>query len=145
MKLPNGALVVVADGAKMLLLENAGDEQQLDLRVCGHDEIDHSPTSATGTDRPGRASAPAARRAAVEQTDWHTLEKDRFADGIAEQMNGLAGSGRMAHAFLIAAPRTLGEIRQHLNDGTRAKLLGELSADLAHQTIEAIETAVTKA
>jgi protein required for attachment to host cells len=145
MKLPHGALVVVADGAKMLLLENTGDDVHLDLRVRRHDEADHPATRETGSDRPGRTSAPAARRASLGQTDWHALEKDRFADALAARMNGWANDGTMAHALLIAAPRTLGEIRQHLNDRAQSALLGEIAADLAHQTVEAIETAVEKA
>lgn len=145
MKLPHGAWVVVADGARMLLLQNQGDEVHLDLRVRSHDAADHPATRETGSDRPGRTSGPASRHAALGQTDWHTLEKDRFADALAAKLNGWATGGQMTHALLIAAPRTLGEIRQHLSGPTRKTLLGEIPADLAHQTVEAIEKAVEKA
>ena len=146
MKLPHGAWVVVADGAKMLVLENHGEDDLPDLRVRRHEETDPPRTHEAGTDRPGRVSPPGSpRRAALGQTDWHALEKERFADDLAEMMNGWARDGRMTKALLIAAPRTLGELRQHLTPQARATLLAELPLDLAHATLEAIETAVGRA
>ena len=145
MKLPHGGWVIVADGAKMLLLENHGDETHLDLRIRNHDEAPSVPTHESGSDRPGRTGAPSTRRAAFEQTDWQTLEKDRFADALATKMNAWAHKSQMPPAILIAAPRTLGELRTHLSNGARGTLLAEISADLAHQTVEAIEKAVAKA
>ena len=38
MKLKNGTWVIVCDGTKFLLLENNGDEINMDLRVVAHDE-----------------------------------------------------------------------------------------------------------
>ncbi len=145
MKLPHGTWVVVADGARMLVLENAGDEVYLDLRVVRHGEEAAPPTREVGTDRPGRYDTPAGKRGAVEQTDWHTLEKDRFAAGLAERMNGWAQAGRFRHAVLIAAPRTMGELRRHLTGAARGLMLAEIPADLAHRTIGEIEGAVAKA
>ncbi|MEP0068832.1 host attachment family protein [Pyruvatibacter sp.] len=145
MKLPHSGWVIVADGAKMLLLENHGDETHLDLRIRSHDEVPSVPTHESGSERPGRTGAPSTRRAAFEQTDWHALEKDRFADTLAAKMNAWAHKGEMTHAVLVAAPRTLGELRTHLSDGARASLVAEIAADLAHQTIAAIEKAVDKA
>ncbi len=98
--------------------------------------------AATGPDGPEH---PPPRRAAFEQTDWQTLEKDRFADALAAKMNAWAHKKQLPPTVLIAAPRTLGELRTHLSDGARGRLLAEISADLAHQTVEAIEKAVAKA
>ncbi|MBX9728031.1 MAG: host attachment family protein, partial [Sphingopyxis sp.] len=36
--LPHNALVLVADGRKMLLLRNHGDEARIDLRTEAHEE-----------------------------------------------------------------------------------------------------------
>ncbi len=38
MPLPNNALVLVADGRKILFFRNHGDENQIDLRTEAHDE-----------------------------------------------------------------------------------------------------------
>ena len=37
MPLPHNALVLVADGRKMLFFRNQGDENQIDLRTEAHD------------------------------------------------------------------------------------------------------------
>ncbi len=37
MPLPHNALVLVADGRKMLFFRNHGDENQIDLRTEAHD------------------------------------------------------------------------------------------------------------
>ena len=37
MPLPHNALVLVADGTKVLFLRNHGDENQIDLRTESHD------------------------------------------------------------------------------------------------------------
>ena len=37
MALPHGALVLVADGTKVLFLRNHGDQNQIDLRTESHD------------------------------------------------------------------------------------------------------------
>ena len=51
----NGDWVVVCDGKKALLLENAGDEKFLNLKT--KQLLDHpdAPTRELGTDAPGRS------------------------------------------------------------------------------------------
>lgn len=143
MKLQHGAWVVAADGAKALFLENHGDADIVDLRVRRAEEIDNPPAREHGADRPGRFPSPGARRSAVEEADWHDLEEARFAEHLAERINTLARD--VAALALIADPRTLGVIREHLSDATRAKIVLELDRDLAHHTVEAIEQALAAA
>src|SRR5579871_709237 len=84
-KLPHDALVFIGDGRKALFLRNAGDEQVPDLRTEQVFADDNPPTREQGTDKPGRsfARANAHRRAGVQQTDWHQLEEQRFAERVA--------------------------------------------------------------
>ena len=79
LKIRQGDWVIVCDGRKALVLENAGDEKFLNLKT--REVFDHpdQKTSELGTDAPGRSfSSVGHGRSAVEQTDWHTQEEERF-------------------------------------------------------------------
>ena len=87
MALPHQALVLVADGKKMLFLRNHGDEKQIDLRTEAHDEREDRKDREMKTDAPGAIgqSAGYSGRVAYEETDFHQLEEDRWAKDAAEQ------------------------------------------------------------
>ena len=53
MALPHRALVLVADGTKVLFLRNHGDQNQIDLRTEFHDEREDRKDSEIKTDAPG--------------------------------------------------------------------------------------------
>ena len=60
MPLPHDALVLVADGRKMLFFRNHGDGNQIDLRTEAHDEREDRKDREIKTDAPGTSSkAPA--------------------------------------------------------------------------------------
>lgn len=146
MKLPHGAWVVVADGAKALFLENHGDPDLIDLRVRRHDEQKPAPTREQGADKPGRMpDGGFAQKSALEQTDWHDLEEARFVEALAERLNRLALQGKFSKLVLIADPRSLGRLRPALHDRARDAILAEIPKDLAHQSIPAIEKSVQAA
>src|SRR5215469_13946237 len=78
-KIRQGDWVVVCDGKKALVLENAGDEKFLNLRAREAHEHPDPKTHELGTDAPGRAfSSVGTERSAMEQTDWHEQEENRF-------------------------------------------------------------------
>lgn len=146
MKLPHGAWVVVADGAKALFLENQGDPDLIDLRVRRHDEQDVDANRDVASDRPGRRSDNGAgQKSALEQTDWHEIEEARFNEALAERLNGLVQKGTISKLVLVADPRSLGRLRPLLAAATTSALISEIPKDLAHQTIESIEKSVLAA
>src|SRR3954453_15523248 len=53
MPLPHNALVLVADGRKMLFFRNQGDESQIDLRTESHDARRDRKERDYRTDAPG--------------------------------------------------------------------------------------------
>ena len=57
MPLPNQALVLVADGRKMLFFRNHGDENQIDLRTEAHDEREDRKDREIKTDAAGHDQA----------------------------------------------------------------------------------------
>jgi protein required for attachment to host cells len=144
MRIGNGTWVLVADGEKFLLLRNDGNAQRVELRVIRHGEVDNPPTREQGTDQPGRFDDPAAGRSAVEETDWHRLEKERFAKELAERLRAWALDNRFEALVLAADPRTLGVLRPALHKAVTERLVGELDKDLTGMPVPEIE-AVLKA
>jgi len=124
-------------------LENHGDPDLLDLRVIEARVEENPATRDQGTDAPGRAFASrGGPRSSLETTDWHELEKEHFADRIAETINKAAESGEMKEVVLIAPPRVLGELRKHLSVKAQAKVKGEIDKDLTRHPISEIEKAL---
>ena len=75
----HGEWVIVCDGAKALVLENAGDAKFPNLKMIKVFEQKDLPTHAMGTDAPGRTHSSAGNtRSSVEQTDWHDQSERHF-------------------------------------------------------------------
>src|SRR3954454_3279091 len=92
MPLPHNALVLVADGRKMLFFRNHGDENQIDLRTEAHDEREDRKDRDIKTDAPGTAATRASSggggvlRSALEVTDFHQQEEDRWIKDAADKL-----------------------------------------------------------
>jgi protein required for attachment to host cells len=138
--LAHGTWVMVADGQKALFLVNDGTPQQLNLRCVSADEHPDPPTREQGASPPGRGhSSTGPSRSAVEQTDWHQLEKDRFADAIAQRINRGVQSGQIGAIVIVAPPKTLAELRKKFSKETDAKIVSEIHKDLTKHSLPDIE------
>ena len=88
LKIRQGDWVVVCDGKKALVLENIGDEKFLNLKTREVREHADLKTHELGTDQPGRSfSSVGTGRSAMEQTDWHTQEEDKFLHKLAGHLD----------------------------------------------------------
>ena len=139
MRLANGTWVLILDGEKFLLLRNQGDADIMDLRVIGHQEIENPPTREQGAERPGRFNDPGPGRSAVEQTDWHALEKERFARDIAERLRGWALDDRFEALVVVAEAQALGALRPHYHKAVAERIVAEIGKDLTNLPVDGIE------
>ena len=145
MQIPNEALVLVADGRKMLFLRNKGDETLVDLRVESHREQDNPPIRDQATDAPGRSiSSVGSARSAMEPTDFHQIQEDRFAAQAAELLRKRALSNDFEALIVAAPPRTLGEMRKHYHKEVQHRLIGEVSKELTGMPLPQIEQALVR-
>lgn len=139
-KLKHGIWVMVADGEKALFLKNAGDNKFPNLEVVQMMEQENPPTREQGTDSPGRHNdGPSVHRSAVEDTDWHRIGKERFADDIAARLYKLAHGGEFDSIVLVAPPVVLGAMRKKLHKEVEDKVAAEISKTLTNHTISEIE------
>jgi protein required for attachment to host cells len=142
-KITAGTHILVADGEKALLLENRGDAQDLNLHVAQKEEHPNPATRDQGTDRPGRnPDTGVGQRSALDDTDWHKFEKERFADELAEMLYKKVHAGRIERLVLIASPLVLGELRDKLHKEVQDRILGELPKTLTNHPVDQIEKAL---
>jgi protein required for attachment to host cells len=145
LRIPHNACVMVGDGEKALFLRNEGDEVFPNLEVDRALTQENPPTHEQGSDRPGRmAESATGRRSALEETDWHRLEKERFAKDIADRLYRRAHSGRFDHLVIVAPPKTLGDLCGELHAEVKSRLLAEVPKDLTGHPIDRIEEILTR-
>lgn len=138
--LKTGTWVLIADGEKALILENVGDEQDMHLQVIRKREQDNPKTSQQGTDRPGRFNdGPSVQRSAVQDTDWHRLEKHRFAKNLAELLYDHVHAGGFDEIALVAAPKVLGDLRANLHQEVMDRVIAEIPKTHTNVPIPEIE------
>jgi protein required for attachment to host cells len=138
--LKHGLWIVVADGEKALFLKNEGDALAPNFRVVREMEQENPATHEQGAERPGRYSnGPSAHNSAYEETDWHRLGKERFADEIAARLYKLAHAGEFDDIVLVAPPQVLGEMRKKLHKEVADKVRAEIAKTLTNQPVWDIE------
>jgi protein required for attachment to host cells len=140
LKIRQGDWVVVCDGKKALVLENAGDEKFLNLKTREVYEHPDSKTRELETDAPGRAfNSVGAGRSAMEQTDWHAQQEERFLLELAQRLDAAVNAGQANALILIAPPRALGVLRQTYSHGLRAAVRAEIDKDFVRLPVHEIE------
>nr|WP_306269495.1 host attachment family protein [Pararhizobium sp. IMCC3301] len=139
--IPHKAWVVVADGEKALFLYNEGDEVYPHLKVFREEHQDNPPNREQAANRPGRLNdGPGPHRSAVEDTDWHKLEKTRFAHELSDILYRQAHKHRFDHLIIVAPPATLGDLRNELHQEVTEKIIGEVDKTLTNHPIAEIES-----
>ncbi|MDP2215129.1 host attachment protein [Phenylobacterium sp.] len=132
MKLTKGTLVAVVDGEKLVLFENTG-AQEIELTA--------KPVPAI----PERASGAPGRNSGGSNPDNDTQAEDGFAVGVAEALNHMVLTHRTESLLVIAAPKTLGQLRKGWHKETEARLVGEIAKDLTGHSTDQIAAAIDKA
>ena len=141
LSVPHDAMIFVGDGQKALFLRNKGDEKFPNL-IAERVFVDDNPlTHEQGTDRPGRVFKRAAtnRRSGVAATDWHEVEKHRFARRVAAAMEELVHAKKVKTIIIVAPPRTLADLRQAFHADVKTKIVAEIGKDLTKHPTADIE------
>jgi len=140
MALPNNALVLVADGRKMLLFRNHGDENQIDLRTEAHDERDDRKDSEIKTDAPGaQQQSSGYGRSTYEETDFHQQEEDRWIKDAAEELKVRALRNDFDALAIVAPPKALGVLRKELHKEVEKRVVCTVNKEMSGRPIPDIE------
>lgn len=134
MNIPKGATVAVADGEKLNLFRNSGDEATPELTALPDADVD--------TENKGSGARHVSSSA---NPDNSQVEEDSFAAGVASLLNRKVLDGKISDLIVVAAPRTLGELRKHYHQKLSAALVCEIAKDLTGHSIKDVEKAIAAA
>ena len=134
MKLSKNAVVAVVDGETLNLFRNTGDEGSPSLTALPDADI-----STTNKGSGSRHQSSSANPSDSQQ------DEDSFAAGVAAMLNKRVLDGKIDDLVVIAAPRTLGELRKHYHKSLEAKLAGEIAKDLTGHSAKDIAKAIASA
>lgn len=140
MQIDHDAMVLVADGRKMLFFRNRGSRTTPNLETETVKQQDNPYDRDQASDAPGRASnSVGSHRSAMEQTDFHELEEMRFAAQAANMLNRGALAQDYDKLIVVAPPAALGEMRKHYHKEVQSRLVGEIAKDLSNHPVLEIE------
>jgi protein required for attachment to host cells len=129
-KIDHGGWVVVCDGAKALVLENAGNRKTPSLTTREVYQQDDPKTHELGSDRPGwSVNSVGSARSAVEQTDWHDREEQRFLAKLAARLDKAVLAGETPSLIVVAPPRAIGVLRKEFTSHVRHAIRAEVEKD----------------
>ena len=140
LKIGAGDWILVCDGKKAVILENAGDRKFPNLRVKAVREHEDPPTRDLGTDAPARVFASVgSARSATETTDWHDQAERAFLREVVGELQSAAMQRKFEGLVVVAPPRALGVIREAYPPGLRAFVRAEVGHDYTHLPVDEIE------
>lgn len=135
MKIPQQALVVLANGERCVLMRNVGGVFEPRLERVGALDLELTNFSAGA-----RHQDPAGQRNG-------STDIDELAHGaaIAEWLNAKVLKGEIDNVVIAADPKTLGQIRQHCHKELENRIAGEVAKDLINSPIKTIEQSLAAA
>jgi protein required for attachment to host cells len=146
MPLPHNALVLVADGRKVLFFRNHGDENQIDLRTEAHDEREDRKDSDIKTDAPGAVKQSAGYgRSTYEETDFHQQEEDRWIEDAADELSRRALRNDFDALAIVAPPKALGVMRKALHKEVEKRLVFTVNKEMSGRPVPDIEALLASA
>ena len=140
MALPHRALVLVADGTKVLFLRNHGDQNQIDLRTESHDAREDRKDREIKTDAPGTMKQSMGYgRPSMDETDFHQQEEDRWVKDAAEELKKRALRNDFDALAIIAPPKALGTFRKELHKEVQKRIVLTINKEMTDRPIPDIE------
>ena len=143
MPLPHNALVLVADGRKMLFFRNHGDENQIDLRTESHDARQDRKDRYFKTDAPGTEKQSFGYgRSTYEETDFHQLEEDRWIKDAADELKARVLRGDFEALAIVAPPKALGVLKKCLHKEVERRIVCTVNKEMSGRPVPDIEALI---
>ncbi|MCG7508240.1 host attachment family protein [Mesorhizobium retamae] len=124
MLIANGTVIAVCDGEKLSLYRNQGDESAPELVPLAVEAVE-TQNKSSGMRHRSTAANPDARQ----------LEEDSFAAGVAGILSDMFLANEFERLVVIAAPRTLGELRKRYHSQMLPAIQAEIAKDLTGATV----------
>lgn len=118
MIVPANAHVALADGERFLLMRNAGTATEARLELVAEPSLkDEEESGARGHNDP-------------KSDDYHEQDRLDHAASAASWLNRAVLQHKIDQLILVAAPDTLGEMRQHFHKETQGVVVEEIAKQL---------------
>jgi protein required for attachment to host cells len=131
---PINTWILLADGARARIVSNAGPGKGVE-EVSGMEfSGDNERTGEVMADRPGRSfdSAGSHRHAMEPPSDAHREMKRDFANDLVKALEKKLKQHAFDRLVLIAAPATLGDLRNSMSKALQNVIYAEVPKDLVH-------------
>jgi protein required for attachment to host cells len=129
--IPSQALILVADGAKAILLRNTGTGQELSLReevrVTAQSLAEGGPSGSRPQDQSPKETGEAT-----------------FVKQLAQSMQERLQQNDYAALVVVADPQTLGQFRAAMHKTVEATIVHSLAKDLTNHSTAEIAAALAK-
>ena len=141
MPLPHNALVLVADGRKILFFRNHGDENQIDLRTEAHDARRYQRKDREiKTDAPGTTKQSFGYgRSTYEEPDFHQQEEDRWIKDAADELKTRVLRGDFEAVAIVAPPKALGVLKKCLHKEVQRRIVCTVNKEMSGRPVPDIE------
>ena len=132
MILPTDTIVAVGRRRKAEPFPQYRHRDQLSLAAAPEENVE----AASGSEGRNNSSA---------NPDQSQAEENDFASGIVGMLNSQVLTNQFNDIVIIAAPKTLGEMRKHYHKKLEEALVGEIAKDLTGHSIADIEKTINAA
>jgi len=124
--------LLVADSAKARLYSVDRRERAFEAIGDWQDDVAGGKAQDIDADRPGRTfdSGGPGRHAMEPSSSPKGVAKARFVAMLADHLEAKAKKGAFDELHVIAAPRTLGELRELMDPAVKSRLVNEEAKDL---------------
>lgn len=135
---PTRTWIFVGDGKKARIFLNKGPGKGLEPAIGNDFALPQMRTSELGTERPSThaGAGGGGRHGVAVHADWHEQEKEEFARDLARYLEDAAKGKEFDRLILVAPPRFLGALREHLGDHAKDLVSAEIDKDLTHLGVE---------
>jgi protein required for attachment to host cells len=139
MQIDHDAMVLVADGRKLLFFRNKGDAAYPNLEAEAVKQQDNPSHLEQASDKAGQSSSTGTASGTMGENNYHELEEQRFASEAADLLKRRALANDYEKFIIVAPPSALGEMRKHLHKEVQDRLVGEIAKDLTNHPVPEIE------
>ena len=140
MPLPHNALVLVADGRKILFFRNHGDENQIDLRMEAHDARNDRKDREIKTDAPGTTRQSFGfGRSTYDEPDFQQQEADRWIKDAADELKARVLRNDFDALAIVAPPKSLGVLKKCLHKEVERRVVCTVNKEMSGRPIPDIE------
>jgi protein required for attachment to host cells len=127
-------MIAVSDGEKLRMFRNSGNEQDLVLEELSVATLD---THNKGSGQRHHSSS--------ANPDSRQPSEDSYASATVDLLNKMVLAGQVEKLYVVAPPRTLGEMRKHYHAALKAKLIGELDKEHVNDALDVLRKALLNA